>query len=586
MKFSYHFLALVCAYSTVHAAGVNYQIEHKSNLESRVAITFASEPDERLYKESLVLTADHPGITISKPTADHELQQWPGKKINDAQRGWQGPVTLTVDVLRADESTASDAHMHVGYSTNKYSSTQEKIIPLTFAGVHTAQATSHAAQIQEDEHLPAPVALKQETQSSKWPSISSYVKGLLKSTESPWVRLLLVFLLGVLMSLTPCIYPMIPITIGILQSQAGDSTRGNALRALAYTLGMGITYALFGLLASVTGPMCGYIFSQPIFVVALAALLMYFGLCMFGVFEMYIPRFMQIQRTNQGGGSLMAAFLFGMASGTLASPCVSPGLALILSIVATLGNKVLGFALLFAFGVGLSMPLMIVGLSAGSLHLLPRAGMWMVEVKKLFGFLLFGLSFYYLSAILPHEITLWLIAAFLLASGLYYVYHSYKAFTPFWKKFNSLLGMGLVAAAVAVGSQALQSRFIDETCTVRNIWLYDYQEARERAIAQNKMLFIDVWADFCSICITINKTLLSDEKVMHELENSFVPLKVNGTQPSSQPYATIFNQFAITGFPTYMVVNPKTNQVIKRWDSKIYKMDPERFVTKLRKMIA
>ena len=588
MKLStYIFLIAVCTLSTLYAAPLSFNVQHINTLSSEIALKFALDPDERLYKESVLITVDDPGITLSKPEADHELQQWPGKRMSDARRGWQGPVTLTLTAVQTPESRITNtAHLSVSYATNKQPHPLEQIIPITFQNIPSPEI----ADAEPAKKVPTTAAAQsspqpQKEKKSEWQGISSYVKGLVKSTESPWIRLLLVFLLGILMSLTPCIYPMIPITVGILQSQAGDTTGGNALRALAYTFGMGITYALFGLLASCTGPLCGYIFSQPFFVIGLALLLMYFGLCMFGFIDMYIPRFLQVQRGSHGGGSILAAFLFGLASGTLASPCVSPGLALILSIVATLGNKLLGFALLFAFGVGLSMPLLIVGLSAGSLHLLPRAGMWMVEVKKLFGFLLFALSFYYLSAILPLEILLWLIGVFLLTTGIYYIYSSYYVpTTPMWKKFNTFLGMLLIASSVAVCLQAVQTQFFKEIESYKeDIWLSNYQEARERAIKEHKLLFIDVWADFCSICITINKTLLSEPAVTEVLKNEFIPLKVNGTQPSSEPYATIHTQFTITGFPTYLAVNPETNEVIKRWDSKLYKMDIAAFIEKLHK---
>lgn len=591
MKFTLSLpLLLLTMLSRVSAAPMEYEIKHINAETSEVVLTFNNDADERLSKESLVITVDHPEISISKPQANHELQQWPGKKINDAERGWQGPVKITITV---DHSVAhvDNAHLNVSFTTNKHPQPSEYIIPLSFMNVTQNSAITSDEPLKttitpEHKENQASTQAAPTPQKSNWPHISSYIKGLVKSTESPWIRLLLVFLLGILMSLTPCIYPMIPITIGILQSQAGDSASSNAVRAFLYTMGMGVTYALFGLIASCTGPVCGYIFSQPIFVLALAALLMYFGLCMFGFIEMYIPRFLQVQRSSQRGGSLFAAFLFGLVSGTLASPCVSPGLALILSIVATLGNKLLGFALLFVFGVGLSMPLLIVGLSAGSLHLLPRAGMWMVEVKKLFGFLLFGLSFYYLSAILSYEHLCYIIALFLISMGIYYIYSSYHTMIPSWKKINALLGMALIASAVAAGSLALQERFLQKHEEDQiNIWLSDYQEARELAIREHKLLFIDVWADFCSICITINKTLLKDAQVEAVLQNQFVPLKVNGTVPSSEPYATINAQFKITGFPAYLIVHPETLQVIKRWDSKIYKMDPQLFIQKLQKRI-
>lgn len=578
MKFStYFFSFIICAYSLSLHATITPELQHHGATRTQIDLTFDLEPGERLYQETIVISADQPEINLSPWQAGRELQQWPGKRNASPRHGWQGPVTITITAQRHSANVSTDAHLHVSYATSRHPYPQEQIFPLSFA---TSQATS---TIQKQ---PAPTSMHQRPPSKKkkksWAALSSYIKGLVKSTQSPWIRILLVFLLGLLMSLTPCIYPMIPITIGILQSQSSHSVGGNTLRAVFYTLGMGTTYAIFGLLASCTGPLCGYLFSNPLFVFFLAGLLMYFGLCMFGVFEMYIPRFLQKERSHKGG-SLWTVFVFGIASGTLASPCVSPGLALVLSIVATLGNSVLGFIMLFAFGVGLSMPLLIVGLFSGSMHVLPRAGLWMIEVKKLFGFLLFGLSFYYLSSVVPHYLLLWFIGLFLASSGLYYIYSSYHAQTPLWKKIHTLFGMALIAASVATFVNAWQATFLEEPVTqVRNIWLSDYTQARELALKENKLLFIDVWADFCSICITINKTLLSEPEVMAILEQQFVPFKVNGTKPASEPYATIHKEFTITGFPTYLIVDPRDNKVIKRWGSKLYNVDKMVLVDKLR----
>src|SRR5581483_1012022 len=168
--------------------------------------------------------------------------------------------------------------------------------------------------------------------------------------------------------------------------------------ALAYTMGIATTFAIFGLLASCTGPLCGQLLMQPLFIIGLVILLAYLGFSMFGLYSIYIPKFFTISHKKHNG-SLFSSFIFGAASGTISSPCVSPGLALLLSIVATLGNKFLGFLYLFIFGVGLGLPLLIVGAFSSSLSLLPQAGTWMIEVKKFFSFIIFGMCFYYLSYI-------------------------------------------------------------------------------------------------------------------------------------------------------------------------------------------
>ena len=232
---------------------------------------------------------------------------------------------------------------------------------------------------------------------AKVTSLSKYLQKALRTSESHIFRLFLVFFLGLLMSLTPCIYPMIPITAGILQAQGSSSIGRSFLLAFIYTLGTSTTFATFGLVAALTGHLFGQLLVNPIFMLIIISILVYLGLSMFGLYDMYVPKFMEQTNYHQKKGSLFSVFIFGAISGSIASPCLSPGLALLLSIVATLGNNVLGFLMLFIFGLGLSMPLLIVGTFSNSINMIPQNGPWMVEIKKLFGFMLLAMCVYLLS---------------------------------------------------------------------------------------------------------------------------------------------------------------------------------------------
>jgi thiol:disulfide interchange protein DsbD len=408
-----------------------------------------------------------------------------------------------------------------------------------------------------------------EKKSISW---SESIANILKRTDSLGIRLLLVFLLGLLLSLTPCIYPMIPITIGILQAQGRKSFWHNFSVSLMYTFGMATTFALFGLLASCVGPLCGKLLVQPAFIIAFVTLLGYFAFSMFGFYDMYTPRFLT-QQSNFKGGSFITAFIFGAASGTIASPCVSPGLALVLTVVATLGSTFLGFLLLFAFGVGLSMPLLVVGTFSSSLNMLPSAGMWMIEVKRLFGFMLLGMCFYYLSYVAPFHILMGLVAATLIIVGIFYINSAQRSF-GFWKSFNHLLGIGLIAGSVVVGYYGVTAYLLppESYCTTDQEQM-SYECARELALSENKKIFIDFWATFCPVCLAINKKVLPDETVKKSLEN-YIILKVDGTYDSNEPFATLEKKYDIKGFPTFLIVDPKTETVIERLGAEIYDMKP------------
>jgi thiol:disulfide interchange protein DsbD len=300
---------------------------------------------------------------------------------------------------------------------------------------------------------------------------------------------------------------------------------------------------------------------------------------MFGFYEMYIPTFLQTGSSRKHHGSLGSSFLFGALSGTVASPCLSPGLALVLGIVAALGSKLLGFLLLFAFGIGLSIPLMIIGTFSGSLSVLPRAGYWMIEVKKLFGFLLLGMCFYYLKNILPYHLLLWAIAVFCALSGIYYLYTITGHDTTFWKRTKNLVGILFIVAAVLVGIQAYEQSFqlLEEHDT---FWITDYETAVQTSHQEHRLLFIDFWAPSCSICTAIEKIHFKNPQVREAL-GRFIPVKLELVM-SDPVIARLKKEFNIMGLPAIILYNPVNKKIVKRWGSELYQTDRETFISELK----
>ena len=196
--------------------------------------------------------------------------------------------------------------------------------------------------------------------------------------------------------------------------------------------------------------------NHPAFILPDGNTLVYLALAMIGLYDMYIPRFMQPRDHKINHGSFISAFAFGAISGIVASPCLSPGLVCLLCIVTTLGSKLLGFILLFAFGVGLGIPLLIIGTFSSSLSLLPSAGMWMIEVKKIFGFLMLAMCLYFLNYITPWHIMGWIIVAFALIVGSIFFYYASKAYNKIWQTIYTGIGIFLIASAIFLGFKAFQ----------------------------------------------------------------------------------------------------------------------------------
>jgi thiol:disulfide interchange protein DsbD len=215
--------------------------------------------------------------------------------------------------------------------------------------------------------------------------------------ERPLAALPAVFAAGLATSLTPCIYPMIPITAGILGgSGAGARSRRRALAAsVCYALGLALVYSTLGLFAGVTGAIFGSVSSSPWAYFLMGNLLLLSALAMFDLFTVQAPSRLLAWAGRIGGGSYGGAFAMGATSGLVAAPCGAPVFAAVLTFVAATGSAALGFLYLFVFSLGMTAVLVVVGASAASLASFPRAGRWTLAVKRSAGLLLLGMAEYY-----------------------------------------------------------------------------------------------------------------------------------------------------------------------------------------------
>jgi len=373
---------------------------------------------------------------------------------------------------------------------------------------------------------------------------------------------------------------MIPITVGILQAQSSTSVLRNFSLALAYSMGIACTFATLGLAAAFTGQMFGNLMSNPIVILSLVALLAYLAFAMMGFYEMYTPKIFT-NNTAARGGSLSGAFLFGAVSGTVASPCLSPGLILILSIVTALGNKLLGFLMLFTFGIGLSIPLLIIGTFSSSLNLLPQAGMWMVEVKKMFGLLLLAMCFYFLHFIMPPTIVslIALVTTSILAP--FYMRAAQHSSTKVCKFMNYVIYSVLLATTIGAGSQVYKAIWQPTgTATHSAMWLTDYTDALQQAQTRNAYLFVDVTAPYCSICSAIEEKLFTNNQVSHTLQQ-LVPVQIDSSNTTHVVHTNVLKKFDVFGVPTFLLVDPKTETIVKRWGGELYDTSAEAFIAEL-----
>ena len=213
----------------------------------------------------------------------------------------------------------------------------------------------------------------------------------------PLVAVPLLFAAGLVTSLNPCIYPMIPITAGALAGVDAEARprRRTVGLTLTYATGLALFYALLGLIAGLSGSLFGTIGSSPWARLAIGNLLLVFALAMLDVIPVRVPARLAAWAGGLGGGSYPAVFLLGATSGIVAAPCGAPAFAAVLTWVASTQSAVLGFAYLFVFSLGMTALLVVVGIFSGTLAALPRAGTWMIWIKRAAGVVLLLMAEYY-----------------------------------------------------------------------------------------------------------------------------------------------------------------------------------------------
>jgi len=575
--FSTLFFAFINCMSPSILASITFSSKslHKNTHQLKLEVHLA--PHDFIYKDYIDFSVDHPAISLSEWHSSIDPIPYYDQSFKETKLIYNKNFSIKLTATTS-QSNVHDANLYFTY----YQQSKRKISQKLFSLNLTSDASTEEQPIGNNKQTKNSVKnLAHNTPELQHASWSDYVTALVSNTDSLLLRILLVLFLGILMSLTPCIYPMIPITVGILQSQGSSSVIRNFFLALAYTIGIATTFSLLGLMAVFTGQLFGSFLTHPLIIIPVVGLLAYLGFSMLGFYEMYTPKFLQLIHQDNKNGSLASAFLFGIASGTVASPCLSPGLILLLSIVSTLGDKLLGFVLLFSFGIGLSLPLLLIGTFSSSLALLPRAGAWMVEAKKLFGFMLLGMCFYFLKNITSWSVLMWSISLFTIATGLFYLYHA-QYMQPSSRRFiNNILGTVLLTGSVFLCFKSYQaSNPIDEKI-ISNLWLTDYKQAQVFAQQEQKKILLDISAPFCTICKAIDNKLFADQRV-HQALNTVVPVKIDCSDSRDKTYHTLQKKYTIMGAPTFILIDPKTEKEVKRWGSELHDVSARDFIAELK----
>ncbi|MCF6157709.1 MAG: protein-disulfide reductase DsbD [wastewater metagenome] len=436
---------------------------------------------------------------------------------------------------------------------------------------------------------PGPIPVPEKSEEA-----STFQKTL--ETKGILITIILIFLAGVGLSFTPCIYPMIPITIAVIGGQAaGDQVRRPFtafLLSLVYVLGISIVYSTLGVIAASTGELFGSALQNPWVIGFIAAIFIALALSMFGVYTLQVPSFISDRLGAKRGKGFMGIFIMGLISGIIASPCIGPVLASLLVYIATTGNRFLGFWMLFIFAWGLGMPLLILGTFSGAIKALPKSGKWMVTVERIFGFLLIGAALYYLRIIIPKDVFVVLLGIFLIVIAVFsggfdilthrssYFQRAKKAFgiTAFIFGAYFLVGHLMIKGLILPAfSPTPPSSAVSPQEDIR--WITDKEEGMRKARAENKVAMIDFWAEWCAACIEMDKITYKDSAVIQELQR-FVNIKIDCTNLNDPGIKQLWATYGVVGLPTVVFIN--RDGTIAEDKTVTGFMNPRKFLTILR----
>ena len=340
------------------------------------------------------------------------------------------------------------------------------------------------------------------------------------------------FLAGLALNLTPCVFPMIPITMGFFGMQSDGRRSRRFTLAVLYVLGIVITYSTLGVVAALSGKMIGSWLQQPAVLIFFALLMLVLAAGMFGAWEFTVPQF--IANRAMGRAGLAGALTMGLFVGIVAAPCVGPPVVALVGLVAAIGKPLVGLAMFAALALGLGFPYLVM------LNALPKPGEWMVQVKKAMGFVLVAMAFYFLRPLIGDVAFRWGVAASLLIGAVLLFFG--RSVGPRGGRVMRLACAALLLVAGAAFA-------IPRTPEASVRWTPYDQSAIAAAAAQHKPVVIDFFADWCLPCKEFDEKTFSDRAVALELDR-FARIKADLTNDKDPAVQALTKQYGIIGVPT------------------------------------
>jgi len=530
--------------------------------KNKLQVSFNIADGYYLYRHQFKFTVNNATIVpVNLPEGEHHEDEFFG-----VQQIFTGQLDFTIDIAQASDNAniiiryQGCAEKGLCYPPTKKTLDLTEVIKTTSANdaVLSALSTNSTGNSSTET----------ETSSSEQHQLADMLK-----SDSVWLTLAAFFVGGLLLSFTPCVFPMYPILTGIIVGQ-GDklSTKKAFTLSFFYVQGMALTYTILGIVVAIAGAQFQAMFQHPVVLIALSVLFIFLALSMFGVFNLALPSSWQNKlnqvSSSQKGGSYVGVLVMGAISGLVASPCTTAPLTGALLYISQSGDILLGASALYALSLGMGLPLLILGSSGGKL--LPKAGNWMNVIKNIFGLLLLAVPIFLLERFLPVLVidVMWIVLI-LATAGYFYTVNQDSAktfgfglrsiiiFLIFFLGANKAYQLVYPTAQISVSQQTQQHGFEH----VKN--LTEMNQAIAKANAEGKTVMVDLYADWCVACKEFEEYTFFEANVQSALADS-VLLQIDLTDTGSTDSVELMSHFEIFGLPSILFFDKSGNELTQR----------------------